>query len=303
MSEGRGRQRGSLVGPIILIGLGVIFLLNNLGLLSWSIWGTLLRLWPILLVAAGLDLILGRRSIWGSLAALLLTLAILGGALWVSGTGVGAGRQVRSEEIVQPLDGAEQAELVVDPGIGTLRIEAGLDATNLAEGTVDLARREELITSFDVEGGTATFVVETDTRSFGPFAVGWGAQRLWDLRLSPDVALHLETELGLGETVIDLTGLVIESLSVEQGLGQARVVLPDEGQFEARIEGAIGQTIVVIPEGMAARIRLDTGISGRQVPDEYRCEEDVCVSPDYETADHRVDLEVSQAIGNLVITH
>ena len=303
MSEGRGRQRGSVVGPIILIGLGVIFLLNNLGLLSWSIWGTLLRLWPILLVAAGLDLILGRRSIWGSLLALVLTFAILGAALWLSGTEFGAGRQVRSEEIVQSLGEAERAELVVSPGIGTLSITAGLDPTNLVEGTVHLARREELTRSFDVEGETATFALQTETRSFGPFAAGWGGQRLWDLRLSSDVALSLETELGLGEMIIDLTGLMMESLFVEQGLGQARITLPEEGRFEARIEGAIGQTIVIIPEGMAARIRLDTGISGRQVPSGYRCEEDVCTSPDYETAEHRVDLEVSQAIGNLVIRH
>jgi len=28
----------SLVGPLILIGLGVIFLLNSLGMLAWSVW-------------------------------------------------------------------------------------------------------------------------------------------------------------------------------------------------------------------------------------------------------------------------
>jgi hypothetical protein len=303
MSERSGRERGGIVGPIILIGLGIIFLLNNLGVLSWSIWGTLLRLWPILLIAAGLDLILGRRSIWGSLSALVLTLAILGAALWLSGTDVGIGQEVRREEIVQPLGEAERAEVIVDPGIGTVRIEAGGDPANLIEGTVRLARREELTRSFAVEDEAATFALRTQTRSFGPFAAGWGGQRLWDLQLNPDVPLRLDVNLGLGEMNVDLTGLTLEGLSVEQGIGESRVTLPDEGRFEARIEGAIGQTVVVIPEDLAARIRLDTGISGRRVPDGYRCEEDVCTSPDYETADDRVELEVSQAIGNLVITH
>jgi hypothetical protein len=66
MDEKRDDRRRSLVGPVILIGLGVVFLLNNLGVLAWSVWEVILRLWPILLVAAGLDLLLGRRSIWGS---------------------------------------------------------------------------------------------------------------------------------------------------------------------------------------------------------------------------------------------
>ena len=38
------KQRGSLVGPVILIGLGVVFLLNNLGVLAWSVWEVILRI-------------------------------------------------------------------------------------------------------------------------------------------------------------------------------------------------------------------------------------------------------------------
>jgi hypothetical protein len=210
---------------------------------------------------------------------------------------------MRSEEIAQSLGDVEEAEIVVDPGVGTLRIEAASDPTSLVEGTVRLARREELTRSFAVEGEAGTYVLRTQTGSFSSFAVGWGGQRLWDLRLSPEVPLHLETNLGLGETTLDLTGLTVDSLNVEQGLGQARIIFPEEGRFEARVDGAIGQTVLVIPEDLAARIRLDTGISGRQVPSDYRCDEDVCTSPDYDTADDRVELEVSQAIGNVAITH
>ena len=45
----RSPRRGGLVGPAILVALGVVFLLNNLGYLGWGVWGTLLRLWPVLL--------------------------------------------------------------------------------------------------------------------------------------------------------------------------------------------------------------------------------------------------------------
>jgi hypothetical protein len=102
---------------------------------------------------------------------------------------------------------------------------------------------------------------------------------------------------------LDLSELTLEDVDAELGLGQTVVTLPAEGRFEARIEGAIGQTVVVIPEGLAARVRLDTGITARQLPDDYRCADDICTSPHYDTADDRVDLEVSQAIGNLVIRH
>lgn len=303
MSDRRGSRPSGMIGPAILIALGVIFLLNNVGVLSWSVWGTLLRLWPIFLVAVGLDLILGRRSIWGSFLALVLTLAVLGVALWLSGTGAGSERAPGGERIAQPLGELEEAALTVSPGIGTLRIEAGSDIPNLVEGTVDLIRGEELAQDFAAQGQSATFSLRTERTSFGPFATGWVGQRLWDLQVSPRVSLRLEADLGLGEMELDLSDLTLEDLDAELGLGQTVVTLPREGRFEARIEGAIGQTVVVIPEGLAARVRLDTGISGRQVPDDYDCADDVCTSPDYEGADQRVDLEVSQAIGNLVIRH
>jgi hypothetical protein len=54
---------------------------------------------------------------------------------------------------------------------------------------------------------------------------------------------------------------------------------------------------------MAARIQADTGIASRQVPEGYQRQGDLYTSSDYEGADNRVDLVVSQAIGNLVIRH
>jgi len=45
---------------VILIGLGVIFLLSNLGWLDVNLSSTLTRLWPVLLVVAGVALLWRR---------------------------------------------------------------------------------------------------------------------------------------------------------------------------------------------------------------------------------------------------
>ena len=53
-----GQQPGAIpMGPIILIGLGVIFLLHTLG--YWSL-DRILRFWPVLMIVAGLYLLYGR---------------------------------------------------------------------------------------------------------------------------------------------------------------------------------------------------------------------------------------------------
>ena len=49
MEERKDTHRGGLVGPAILIGAGVVLLMNTLGLWPWSVWWMVLRLWPVLL--------------------------------------------------------------------------------------------------------------------------------------------------------------------------------------------------------------------------------------------------------------
>jgi hypothetical protein len=296
------RRRVSLVGPVILIGLGVVLLLNNLGILAWSAWDVIFRLWPILLIAVGLDLFIGRRSALGSLLVLVLTLAILAGALWLFEAGVGIGQPVAGEEVRQALEGATQATVVIDPGAGSLRVEALPESGNLVEGVVHVGSRERVVPNFSVRDGTATFILRGQGATFGPF-VGGGDRPAWDLGLNRDVPLQLEVSLGAGESDLDLTGLMVSGLKINMGVGLTTVTLPDKGRFQAKVDSAIGQTVVIIPEGMAARIRVDTGIGGSQLPADYRRQDNTYTSPGYESADNRVDLEVNQAIGSITIRH
>lgn len=296
------KRRGSLVGPAILIGLGIVFMLNNLGILDWSIWEVIFRLWPVLIIAAGLDLLIGHRSIWGSLLALVLILAVLAGALWLSWVGIGAGQVVAAEEVRQALDGATRAEVVIEPGVGSLHIKALPESANLVEGMIRVGRGQRVKRHSTVVGKTVTLILQGEGATFGPF-IGWNDQRSWDLGLAPEVPLGLEVNLGAGLAGIDLTGLTVGKLEVSMGVGQITVILPDEGRLQARIEGAIGETIVVIPAGMEARIRFSTALVSRHLPAGYRRQDDVYTSPGYESAENRVDLEVGLAMGRVTIRH
>ena len=90
----RGMRRTSIVGPLLMISIGVIFLLIQTGRLSstyfWNWYG---RWWPLLLVTAGLIMllewgwdsyfhsdepVLRRRSLGGGVFALLLILGLSG---------------------------------------------------------------------------------------------------------------------------------------------------------------------------------------------------------------------------------
>lgn len=90
MGEDKGRDRdidrrhhGIPVGGVILLFLGIVFLLQTLGVLPWGLWGTLWRFWPVVLILVGLGIILRRFNPWlVSLLILAVLLACLGVAVW-----------------------------------------------------------------------------------------------------------------------------------------------------------------------------------------------------------------------------
>lgn len=54
-----GRRRNQEVGALVLIGLGLLFILHNLGWFNWFNWSIF---WPVILIAVGVALLLRRTS-------------------------------------------------------------------------------------------------------------------------------------------------------------------------------------------------------------------------------------------------
>ncbi len=92
--QARGMRRNSILGPLILISIGIVFLLSQTGRLHHGFWDWYGRYWPFLLVGAGIVLLLEwaydqyaqsdsaqpryRRRVGGGVFTLLLLLAITG---------------------------------------------------------------------------------------------------------------------------------------------------------------------------------------------------------------------------------
>jgi len=296
MQEKKGRP--GVVGPLILISIGLIFLLNSLGILDWSVWLNLWRLWPVLLIAGGLDLLVGRRSAGGSLLVLLVTLTLLAGGLWLLVAEADGAPAAVSDTIRQPRGDAERAEVFISPGVGRLTIDALPESANLVEGTVQLGKGERAERSFQVTGSQASLRLESSRSSFGPSFGPWHSDRAWDLGLAPGVPLGLQVDLGVGDAGLDLSELTLNDVKVEVGVGRVRVVLPAEGNYRVEIGVGIGSIEVIVPQGLEVHVQSSTALGATRWPAGYTPQDGSYTSPGYARADNRVDLEMSVAIGS-----
>lgn len=291
-----------LAGATFGIGFGVIFLLHNFGQLAWNAWDMLFRLWPLFIVAIGLDLLLGKRSIWlGMLGALIILL--LGAGLWsITAPRMAAGMTaLNSETISQPVGEAERARIYLNPAVGSLKLQALKDSKDLLAGRIRPLRGERIVQNpYSVEDGQGYVWL----RSFGEMM--WtGNQSItgptWNLGASPDLPIDLEISMAVGEATADLTGMQIENLRVNLAIGKATVVLPEGSSFDANLDLAIGEFEIRVPGGLGVRVRNNGALSGITVPSGWTKNGKVYTSPGYDSAAHKVTIDVSMAIGGVVV--
>lgn len=297
-------RRTPVVGPAILITIGVLALIQNFGQLPANFWTTLWRLWPLVLVLVGVEILISQlRLPWAAsfLLALLVIAASITGVVYVATNAplaVERGpREVR--QVATELQGATSARVRLEFGAGDLRVGA-TSGGNIMQGDFSEAGGQRSEVGYSASGGQGDLRLTIAGRG-GPFITS-SNRNSWDVRLNDSIPLDLRVEAGLSTSTLDLTRLKLSALRVEAGLSTTQVNLPAAGDYRAHISCGLSTTTITIPQGMAARINVKSGLSSLSV-DETRFHRsgDTYTSPGYETAANRVDLTVEGGMATISV--
>jgi len=304
-------HRPSLFWPLLLIIAGVLLLLSNLGVLPRPMWNRLWQLWPVVLIALGIDVLLGRRSTLAAIVGSVLILALFLGvvaivffAQYIPGMINLPSPGLHSEFIKYPLDNLEEAKVTIDWPSFPSTLEALDDSNNLIEANVDYA--DELIFDVDTDGDYATVLL--DTRSYGwdwDFTT-WEEKR-WEVWLSPNVALDLELDPGSGRCDFDLSELNLSDLRMDSGSGAVDLALPGSSSFTGYIEAGSGRVTITTPEDIGVRVNLEDGSGAFRPAERFflvegEADDDgVWETENYDTADYVIELYIDQGSGSITI--
>jgi len=293
-----GYHHRGLVWPILVISAGVLLLLSNLGMLSLDLWELMLRGWPLILIAIGIDLLIGRRSVWGSIVAAVLIIAVL-----LLGLGLYSGRieggNLPSHTIERSLGAATSASLQIDAPVADLGLRPGAAEGLLVEGGIRMLSGGRIDEQFRIAQGKATLQLE----EVFPTPYIFGRTPDWDLQLGAGTPLEISIDSGVGRAVVDLRGLQLDNLNVDLGVGQVSVWLPAEGEMSVDIGMGVGQTIIRVPRGLGVRVSTDRGLVGLDLPGDFSGADAVYTSPGYSSAADRVEITVSQGVGMISIRY
>jgi hypothetical protein len=292
-------RRRSIVFPLLLIVAGVALLLEQFGV--WDIpWGVAWRLWPLLLVLAGLDLVLGRsRTGAVILAALVIGLAAAGIVYW--GPLLESGVPRDRAQLSHPLEGAQSATVQIELGVGELDLSA-LERSSQAlyEADIRYDQRRGSITA-DVAPQTGDVRVLLKSTQGAWVMVAPHNLEAWTLLLSPRIPLRLDIAGGVNRSQLDLSGLWLTRLDFRGGVGEVRVVLSERAPYQARVNGGIGALTVEVPEGVEARLRVDGGLGAVNVSSRFQRQGYYYTTAGYRGDRDALEIVVNGGIGALTV--
>lgn len=258
------RPPRGLLFPVLLIALGALLLLGNLGLIPPLSWRAILSVWPLLLVVAGIGMLLGRRQPLLALG-LQLGLIALGVALVAAAPTFGgwfAAPGPTNAEVTLPRDGARELSLRLNGGAGTYALSGGASALVEArsEGSdLRLSRNERRNDLAEVRLDQVGPLSEAGLR-FDLFRFNVAPVDV-RVRVASDVLTSLELNGGASDLTVDLRDVAVREVRVRAGASKIRLVLPSSprGDVPVRMDVGAATVEIEVPAGVEARVTTRGG--------------------------------------------
>lgn len=243
-----------------VITIGGILLANTLGCLDWGVWFGIASLWPLLLVALGVELI--GRAIGSTALRVLSNVVIIGGLLFGA-----LSSDVPRGFLSRPVSGEPFSQRVpADPEarVGKARIRGAVGRLRVAA-----ADAGDLVS---IEGRSPFGKPRLDAETRGESAevgVEWPRRRVWwpdtaEMTVLLDGSLVWDIELASGVSWLhaDLSALRLTRLRLDAGVGEGEVTLPPpEDDTRVDIDAGVSSLVLRVPEGSAVEIVSRGGIA------------------------------------------
>lgn len=259
-----GHHKPTLFWPSLLIGVGVLFLLSNLGIIQDINYFNLVRLWPLILIAVGLQIMFGRENPWlSNTIAVSIVLAAIAFVAFVPSTSL---MPEISDELIQdyfevPDDGVEIADVSIDIDYGDLEIQSLQDSKNIFEADMLYRGRVDFRDSGGLRKLIQLHLFEDDFSFLRSWFDTQGVNTT--VGLSRFLPITLDVSQGSGVTMLDLHDVYIHSLEVNSGSGPVTVLMAD-GSYAANLETGSGSLTIEVPENTDLDMEATVG-SGRLV--------------------------------------
>jgi hypothetical protein len=302
---------GRIRNGAILLSAGVVLLLNTTNYIDWSVWLKILSLWPVALIAIGIELLFkkSRLAFIALLSPLLFFATILGPAFFYKADYVDFGRASRTFHFDRDMD-STYAELST-----SIRLNSGNLYVSSGEGMLVSAELDyyskEPVTTFKQDDQTKSVSLEiTDQEKrwlSGKYSQRWfyrvSGRKNWDIGLTDLIPVSLNLYMRGGEADLNFSELKLRECELEAKDSDVEIKIGSQlEEVTAKIESRSSKFSISIPEGTGLKIVNRTNLSSTSFSWlTLEEKEDGYQTPDFEEAPRKLTLYLEGSLTRLNI--
>jgi len=297
---------------LTLISFGVIWLLFKFNILTFSIFGAISDLWPLLLVVAGVNMIFHSKKIitfltWMLFIAVLVWYGQFGGGNNSFVTHI-TGQEIETRDASWKLyelsegefefkDSVKQGNLKMDLGFGELYI----DSTSSNDFKYNVPKKITSVYSRSNDK-SASVEFEQDEKLF----FNWGDEGslTYDLSVPEDIEWDIDINTGAIDAVIDLEDLDVRNLDIDCGAGDIDITYGKIAPLVyTEIDCGATEISLNIPEGVGIEINLDGLIKENNFLNHglIKVTDSIYRSRDFEKEDIKIFVEIDTGVGEVTL--
>lgn len=290
---------GNVFWGLLFIIVGGLMLADNFGYIDVH-WANLWRLWPLLIIAAGLS-ILSLQGLFWRITTLFVSFLMLGAVVWVMlGDLPSIGQYKTTDFTVQSASNEiMQAEVKIKAGASSINIgSASQDAivkSKFKSSLLDISK------SSTVSGTTQMISLETTSRQ----SVNWWTgdmENIWDLDLTRQIPLAINIDAGASSVEVDLSEAKLRSAIVKIGAGSLVFKVGSlEDTVNLNIESGVSSVTLRLPNGSGVQLRLDSGLATNDVADLSKVGDNLYESSGYSQSNKKINITSKTGVSSFRI--
>lgn len=322
-----------LIPGIILVTIGALFLLHNFGYIYFS-WVNFFRLWPVLLLIAGVNMVFAHnRSVWAT--ALKILVIVLGIGLFVfAGIGDGfdhgdwrhnRGQSFNFDDNSSDDDDTSTRDSVFNnkasgvfnepykPTIKAvvLNLSGGaasyrLDGTTtdlFAAHTKDSGNSENSLTATDEDSTKTLDFTMNNTKHHGfQFNLGGKSSNKAFIKLNPNPEWDINVQTGASKMDFNLAQFKVKHLKFEGGAASFNVILGMPlTETDVDISTGVSEVKIAIPKNAACHIITDTGLSSKNFEGFNKISDTEYETPGFGSASQKMYLNINGGVSDFKV--
>lgn len=292
---------------ILIILLGLALFLSNFDLLTLN-WHFIFRLWPILLVLAGISVLVSDSKLKAALYAVTIILVLV----WIFAAASGGwhkfhgfqwnwSKQPYSQQFIEKFDrDIRQAVLDVNAGAGSITLNDTtselLDAnteSNLGNYSLDADKKDH------TEKLDLTMEEREERNEHWFFG---GEKNKVNIKLNPVPAWELNMDVGACSVDFDLSPYAVTSADFKAGASSMKIRLGDKSDTtHLTIDAGASSITISVPQNSGCQIRDKAMLSSKSFPDFAESNDGTYKTTNFESSKKKIFIDFAAGVSSIKI--